>query len=157
MKNKKVVLILLICNHGRRWQKSRGHYFSLSGWKELLYKQMISFGMAKRAQLGPSIFQNWLNIRHSKDRISVNWIFQISGQAPRSPNCVRIFLRIGGSRLGLRLHSPYGQITELEKFRELLVDNWQHCPFLLNFCGSIYEGWKSPTTPSSKLFISMLP
>ena len=32
---------------------------------------------------------------------------------------VRIFLRIGGGQLGLRLHSPNGQITESEKFGKL--------------------------------------
>ena len=31
----------------------------------------------------------------------------------------QIFLRIGGGQFGLRLHSPYGQITEFEKFGEL--------------------------------------
>ena len=41
----------------------------------------------------------------------------------RSPNpqflFVRIVGRIGGGQLGLRLHSPNGQITESEKFGEL--------------------------------------
>ena len=41
----------------------------------------------------------------------------------RSPNprllFARIVRRIGGGQLGLRLHSLNGQITELEKFREL--------------------------------------
>ena len=45
----------------------------------------------------------------------------------RSPNPQIVFdqivWRIGGGQFGLRLHSPNGQFTKLEKFGELLVDN----------------------------------
>ena len=54
------------------------------------------------------------------DRISVV-DFSKSPDRPPNPRIVfvRIVRRMGCGLLGLRLRSPNGQITELEKFREL--------------------------------------
>ena len=58
--------------------------------------------------------------------------FSKSPDRPSNPQIlfVRIVRRIGGGQLGLSFHSPNGQITELEYFGELYVDNGQPCPFL---------------------------
>ena len=86
------------------------------------------------------------------DRISVDQLFQ-SPDRPPNPRIVFvwIFLRIGSGQLGLRLHSPNSQITELEKFGELQVDNWQHWSYAQNLTETDYLVSMSFKPNNSKL------